>query len=252
MNQMNEMNEVQRYISKPAAKNTLLKKIKIFILDDHPLLVKALSALLRAQKDMDIVGHEGDWAAALDAFPKLEPDVLILDISLGKSNGMEVLKSLRVRFPKLKVLILSMHQEKLYAMRAIQEGAHGYVMKETATEALVQAVRTVAAGEVYLSEKMGRRTIFSLVGHGRSTRTGSPLTDLSDRELEIFGMIGEGMTTRGIAEKLSRSIKTVETHRSHIQDKLALENSTELLQHAIHWRSSGSAREKRGAEGVTA
>jgi DNA-binding NarL/FixJ family response regulator len=234
------MEEPNRYVSRGTEgpiRNSVTEKINIYILDDHPLLVKALSTLIKQEKDMKLAGSGGDWKAAMEEFQKAEPDVLILDITLGNANGIEVLKNLRVHFPDMKVLMLSMHEETLYAMRALKIGASGYIMKEVATEQLVRAVRAVAAGEIYLSEKMGKRTMFGLVGRGNAEKSGSPITDLSDRELEVFGMLGDGMTTRGIAEKLNLSVKTVETHRAHIKEKMHLNNSTELVQHAIHWRS---------------
>jgi DNA-binding NarL/FixJ family response regulator len=234
------MEEINHYVSRGAENarsRTLTEKIAVYILDDHPLLVRALGSLIKEEKDMKLAGSGADWRTAMEEFKKSEPDVVILDITLGTGNGIEVLKNLRVHFPDVKVLMLSMHDETLYAMRALKAGASGYIMKEVATERLVQAVRAVAAGEIYLSEKMGKRTMFGLVGRGNREQSGSPITDLSDRELEVFGMIGDGVTTRGIAEKLSLSVKTVETHRAHIKEKMHLNNSTELVQHAIHWRS---------------
>jgi DNA-binding NarL/FixJ family response regulator len=218
------------------AKRPLGTKTRIYLMDDHPLMVTALTSLINQEKDMKVVGSGADWNVVLAEFPKKQVEVLILDLSLARSNGVEMLKSFKVHFPGLKVLILSMQEETLYALRMIKAGAQGYIMKEAATEKLVSTIRAIGAGEIYLSERMQKRTMFQLVGR-RLERTGSPLTDLSDRELEVFGMIGDGMSTRTIAEKLTLSIKTIETHRTHIKEKLNLNNSTELVQHAIHWRS---------------
>jgi DNA-binding NarL/FixJ family response regulator len=145
------------------------------------------------------------------------------------------LKNFRVHFPELKVLMLSMHDETLYALRAIKAGAQGYIMKVSAAEEVVTAVRQVLRGEVYLSPKMSRQTMMSLVGR-RKEGAASPLDDLSDRELEVFQMVGDGMTTKQIAEKLHLSVKTIETHKMHIKEKLHLETATQLTQHAVHAR----------------
>jgi DNA-binding NarL/FixJ family response regulator len=187
--------------------------------------------------NLRVVGFTEDWHVALEQVRKLQPDLIMLDVSLKDANGIEVLKNLKIHFPNIKVLMLSMHDENLYAMRALKAGAQGYIMKQEAVEKVLTAIRQVLSGEVYLSDSMSRRTMSQLLGRG-GTRTGSPLEDLSDRELEIFTLIGQGCTTRQIADKLHLSIKTVETHRAHIKEKLNLKNSTELVQHAIHWRES--------------
>lgn len=211
-------------------------KASIYVVDDHPLLVQGLTDLINAQPDMRVTGTTPEWTVALSQFQKEKPDVVILDITLKNANGVEVLKNLRVHFPDLKVLMLSMHDESLYAMRALKAGAQGYIMKASATEKVITAIRQILSGELYLSEEMSRRAMATLVGRKKETG-GSPLEDLSDRELEVFTLIGEGLTTRQIAEKLHLSVKTIETHRAHIKEKLNLKNSTELVQHAIHWKS---------------
>jgi DNA-binding NarL/FixJ family response regulator len=211
-------------------------KAAIYIIDDHPLLVQGLTDLINTQSDMKVTGTTPEWTVALTQFQKEKPDVVILDITLKNANGVEVLKNLRVHFPDLKVLMLSMHDESLYAMRALKAGAQGYIMKAAATEKVITAVRQILSGELYLSEEMSRRAMATLVGRKKEAG-GSPLEDLSDRELEVFTLIGEGLTTRQIADKLHLSVKTIETHRAHIKEKLNLKNSTELVQHAIHWKS---------------
>ena len=212
-------------------------KSTVYIIDDHPLLVQGLSDLINAQPDLEVVGTSGDWTVALKHLQKNEPSIVVLDITLENSNGVEVLKNLKVHFPGLKVLMLSMHDENLYAMRSLKAGAAGYIMKAEATEKVVTAIRKILSGEVYLSDSMAKKMMSQLVGRRKDTG-GSPLEDLSDRELEVFQMIGEGLTTRQIAEKLHLSVKTVETHRAHIKEKLNLSNSTELVQHAIHWKQT--------------
>jgi DNA-binding NarL/FixJ family response regulator len=211
-------------------------KAAIYIIDDHPLLVQGLTDLINTQSDMKVTGTTPEWTVALTQFQKEKPDVVILDITLKNANGVEVLKNLRVHFPDLKVLMLSMHDESLYAMRALKAGAQGYIMKAAATEKVITAVRQILSGELYLSEEMSRRAMATLVGRKKEAG-GSPLEDLSDRELEVFTLIGEGLTTRQIADKLHLSVKTIETHRAHIKEKLNLKNSTDLVQHAIHWKS---------------
>jgi len=211
-------------------------KAAIYVVDDHPLLVQGLTDLINAQPDMKVTGTTPEWTVALSQFQKEKPDVVILDITLKNANGVEGLKNLRVHFPDLKVLMLSMHDESLYAMRALKAGAQGYIMKASATEKVITAIRQILSGELYQSEEMSRRAMATLVGRKKETG-GSPLEDLSDRELEVFTLIGEGLTTRQIAEKLHLSVKTIETHRAHIKEKLNLKNSTELVQHAIHWKS---------------
>jgi DNA-binding NarL/FixJ family response regulator len=212
-------------------------KGKIYLVDDHPIMVEGLKELINNQRDLRVVGASEDWHVALEQAKKLQPDLIMLDVTLKDANGIEVLKNLKIHLPHVKVLMLSMHDENLYAMRSLKAGAQGYIMKQEAVEKVLTAIRQVLSGEVYLSDAMSKRTMFQLLGRG-GTRTGSPLEDLSDRELEVFTLIGQGCTTRQIADRLHLSIKTVETHRAHIKEKLNLKNSTELVQHAIHWRES--------------
>ena len=235
---------IMKTIEKPelAEKNgssekSALGKTKIYIIDDHPIMVQGLKELIDNQRDLRVIGSADDWHVALEQVKKIAPDLIILDVTLKDANGIEVLKNLKIHVPHIKILMLSMHDEALYAMRSLKAGAQGYIMKQEAVDKVLGAIRQVLAGEVYLSESMSKRTMFQLLGRGGS-RTGSPLEDLSDRELEVFTLIGQGCTTRQIAEKLHLSIKTVETHRAHIKEKLNLKNSTELVQHAIHWRES--------------
>ena len=207
-------------------------KSTVYIIDDHPLLVQGLSDLINAQPDLEVVGTSGDWTVALKHLQKQEPSIVVLDITLENSNGVEVLKNLKVHFPSLRVLMLSMHDENLYAMRSLKAGAAGYIMKAEATEKVVTAIRKILSGEVYLSDSMSKKMMSQLVGRRRDTG-GSPLEDLSDRELEVFQMIGEGLTTRQIAEKLHLSVKTVETHRAHIMDKMQAKSLSHLVRMAM-------------------
>jgi DNA-binding NarL/FixJ family response regulator len=212
-------------------------KSRILLVDDHPIVRQGLSEMINHEKDLAVCGTAEDLHKALEQIIALKPDLVVVDISLKGSNGIELLKNIKVRYPKMIVLMLSMHDEALYAVRALRAGAAGYIMKQEATEKVLTAIRQVLNGEIYLSEKMEKKMMQQLVG-GRAARTGSPIEDLSDRELEVFGLIGQGHGTRQIAEELHLSIKTIESHRAHIKEKLNLKNATELVQHAIQWREA--------------
>ncbi len=218
----------------PSAKKA---RARIVIVDDHPLLRQGIARLINEEDDMEVCGEAGEPNKALDLITATSPDVVILDISLKSASGIEVLKNIKVRFPRLLVLILSMHDESVYAHRALRAGAAGYIMKQEASEKVLVALRKVLSGEVYLSDDLGTRMLNRLVG-GRSALNGSPIEELSDRELEVFGLIGQGHGTRPIAEKLHLSVKTIESHRAHIKEKLNLKNATELVHHAIQWAQS--------------
>jgi len=186
---------------------------------------------------LTVCGEAEDAHKALTLIETTKPDIAIVDVALGNTSGIELLKNIKARFPKLIVLVLSMHDESVYAHRALRAGASGYIMKQEATERVLLALRKILRGEVYLSERLGNRMLNSLVG-GRPSQNGSPIEDLSDRELEVFGLIGQGHGTRPIAEKLHLSVKTIESHRAHIKEKLNLQNATELVHHAIQWVQS--------------
>lgn len=204
----------------------------VYLIDDHPVIVQGISMLINAEPDMRVAGSSASWTTALKEIEKLKPDVVVLDITLASANGVEVLKNLKVHFPDQKVLMLSMHDENLYATRSMKAGAWGYLMKASATEEVVSAIRQILRGEIYLSPDMSKRMMSQLVGRGRDGNA-SPLEALSDRELEVYEMVGEGLTTRKIAERLHLSVKTIETHKSHLKEKLGLETANELVQHAI-------------------
>jgi DNA-binding NarL/FixJ family response regulator len=210
---------------------------RIIIVDDHPLLRQGIAELINNEPDLEVCAEAEDPHRALDQIEKHNPDVVILDISLRGASGIELLKNVKVRFPRLLVLILSMHDESVYAHRALRAGAAGYIMKQEASEKVLVALRKILNGEVYLSDELGTRMLNRLVG-GRSALNGSPIEELSDRELEVFGLIGQGHGTRPIAEKLHLSVKTVESHRAHIKEKLNLKSANELVHHAIQWAQS--------------
>lgn len=212
-------------------------KHRILIVDDHPIMRQGLSQLIDNEKDLMICGQFEEAGKALDAIPSLNPSIVIVDISLKGSSGIELLKNIKIQHPKLLVLVLSMHDESLYGERALRAGASGYIMKQEATDQVLVALRRVLKGEIYLSEKMNTKLMHQLVGAGRNS-SGSLMERLSDRELEIFGLIGQGRGTRQIAEQLHLSVKTIESHRAHIKEKLNLKSATELVHRAIQMRGN--------------
>jgi DNA-binding NarL/FixJ family response regulator len=219
-------------VNAPAAQTTAATKKKVFIVDDHPIVRQGLMQLINAEQDLTICGQGEDAYQALKQIRALKPDVTLLDISLKDTGGIELLKEMRAQDPTLRVLILSMHDESLYAERALRAGARGYVMKQEAPQVLLQAIRKVLKGEVYVSEKMSAVLLQRMVGN-RKPDGALPMDRLTDREMEIFRMIGAGMTVKEIAEKLFLSAKTIEAHREHIKEKLSLKTSAELLRFAI-------------------
>jgi DNA-binding NarL/FixJ family response regulator len=216
------------------------KKKTVFIVDDHPLLRKGLGMLINREPDLMVCGEAEEAQTAIKAIAATRPDILIVDISLNGPDGLDLLKQIRTLYPDLPVLILSMHDESIYAERALRARANGYIMKQEATEKVLIAVRCILRGEIYLSDRMSRKLLNQYIS-GASTVTTSQLSALSDRELEVFRLIGEGHATREIAEKLHISIKTVETYQAHIKDKLSLRSGRELLQHAIQAKISERA-----------
>jgi len=215
-----------------------ISQTRVVLVDDHPLLRQGIARMIETEKGMVVCGEAENTSKAIEVIEKQKPDVVLLDVSLNGASGIELLKNLKVRFPKMLVLVLSMHDETIFAQRALRAGAAGYIMKHEAPEKILGALKKVLKGEIYLSEKLGARMLNQLVGGKPST--GSPVEELSDRELEVFGLIGRGFGTRPIAEKLHLSVKTVESHRAHIKDKLNLKSGNELVHHAIQWVQSES------------
>jgi len=215
-------------------KESASQKTRIFIVDDHPIVREGLSLMMNRQPDLMVCGEAEEAAVALQAITETRPDFLIVDISLNGPDGLDLLKSIRVRFPSLPVLILSMHDESIYAERALRAGANGYIMKQEATETVLVAVRQILNQKVYVSDRVANRMLQQYIT-GSATEKHSPVAMLSDRELEVFRLIGEGHSTRKIAEELHLSIKTVESYQAHIKDKLSLKSGRELVQRAIQW-----------------
>src|SRR5271169_64370 len=219
---------------------TKLRKKNVFVVDDHPLLRQGLALLINQEPDLMVCGEAEDAHAAMKAIAAAKPDILIADISLNGPDGLDLLKNLRTLCPDLPVLILSMHDESIYAERALRARANGYIMKQEATEKVLVAVRRILSGDIYLSDRMANKLLHQYISGG-SADISSRLSALSDRELEVFRLIGEGCSTRQIAEKLHLSVKTVETYQAHIKDKLSLRSGRELVQHAIQTKISEKA-----------
>ncbi|HUV42211.1 MAG TPA: response regulator transcription factor [Sedimentisphaerales bacterium] len=214
-------------------------KKTIFIVDDHPIVHQGLAELINHEQDLAVCGHAEDANQAMAEIKKLNPSMVIVDISLRKKNGMELIKDIKAQYPALPILTLSMHDETLYAERALRAGARGYIMKAEATENVITAIRRVLDNKLYVSERIADRLMHRMVG-SRPQAGSSPLDCLSDRELEVLLLIGQGHGTRQIAEKLYLSIKTIETYRAHIKEKLNLTNAAELLRYSIQWANSGN------------
>jgi DNA-binding NarL/FixJ family response regulator len=210
------------------------RKSKIFVVDDHPIVRQGLGLLINREPDMIVCGAAEEAQSALRAIPALQPDVLVVDISLNGPDGLELVKTVRTRDANMPILVLSMHDESIYAERALRAGANGYIMKQEATEKVLIAIRRIMRGDVYLSDRVSSKMLQQYV-RGSTTARQSPVAELSDRELEVFRLVGEGHGTRQIAEDLHLSVKTVETYQAHIKEKLSLRNARELVQHAIEW-----------------
>jgi DNA-binding NarL/FixJ family response regulator len=208
------------------------RKKTVFVVDDHPLLRQGLALLINREPDLSVCGEAEEAHSAMEAIAVRQPDILIADISLNGPDGLDLLKSLRTVYPDLPVLILSMHDESIYAERALRARANGYIMKQEAAEKVLVAVRRILGGDIYLSDRMANKLLHQFIT-GAPTDMTSQLSALSDRELEVFRLIGEGRSTRQIAEKLHLSMKTVETYQAHIKSKLSLRSGRELVQHAI-------------------
>jgi DNA-binding NarL/FixJ family response regulator len=209
-------------------------KRAVFIVDDHPIVREGLALMINREPDLAVCGDAEEAGGVLGRIAELNPDLMIVDISLHGPDGLDLLKLIRLQHPNLPVLILSMLDELLYAERALQAGANGYIMKQEATERVLIAIRKILGGEIYVSDRMASRMLHRFVGGDRALQD-SPIKELTDRELEVFRLIGEGHGTRQIAEGLHISVKTVESYQAHIKEKLSLKNGRELVQRAVQW-----------------
>jgi len=222
-----------RKTSLPPAQGPAPKaKRRIFLVDDHPIVRQGLTQLIDNEPDLTICGQGEDTFGSLRAIKIAKPDLCLVDVSLKDGDGIELIKELKAQMPDIPVLMLSMHDEQLYAERALRAGARGYIMKQEPPTVVLAALRRVLDGQVYVSERMGATLLQRMVG-GKSAAATLPMDRLTDRELEIFRMIGAGDSVKQIAEKLFLSTKTVEAHRAHIKEKLNLKSSAELLRFAI-------------------
>jgi len=222
------------------SQNQVAAKTRVLVVDDHPIVRQGLALLIDREPDLLVCGEAEEAMGAMHVIASAKPDVLIVDISLNGPDGIDLLKNIRTTHPTLPVLILSMHDESIYAERALRAGANGYIMKQEATEKVLVAVRRILNGEIYVSERISNRILKHYIT-GSGTVRNSSIGDLSDRELEVFRLIGEGHGTRQIAEELHVSVKTVESYQAHIKEKLSLRNARELMQRAFQWHTSEKA-----------
>ena len=213
------------------------EKTRIMIIDDHPLVRYGITQLINAENDLIVCCEAGDYDEAMEKLGAAKPDLAIVDLSLKDINGIELIKDMKIRYPSIHVLVLSMHDESFYACRAIRGGARGYVMKQDGTEILIKAIRSVLAGQMFVSYEIALKLIDRSSGQASSFEEDIAET-LSDRELQIFEFIGKGFKTKDIARILNLSIKTIETYRSNIKSKLNISDASELLKQAILWSNS--------------
>lgn len=205
---------------------------RVLIVDDHPVVRDGLAAQIATQPDLEVCGEAEDVAGALATYDRARPDIAIVDISLKNGDGLELVKRLRARDDALRIVVWSMYPERLYAERALHAGAMGYVNKGSESREILQAIRAVRSGKVYLSEEMSIKLLGRVIGRGGRLTKLSPLENLSGREMEAFRLMGEGLTTEKIAKAMRVSPKTVETYRGRIKEKLGLSNYTELIHRA--------------------
>ncbi len=222
-------------ISNPSTKTGVTaEKNRIYIVDDHAMFREGLRQLIEREPSLTVCGDASNFIEGMAGIRAMQPDVVIVDISLSGASGLDLIKEIKAEFDDLPVLVVSMHDESLYAERALRAGAMGYVMKHEPSKTVRAAIRKVLGGDLYLSEKMSTGMLNRLM-RGESQRPKSPIETLSDRELEVFRMLGQGKSSRIIAEELSLTIATINSFRNRIKEKLQLKNSTELLLHAAQW-----------------
>jgi DNA-binding NarL/FixJ family response regulator len=209
------------------------RKWKVLLLDDHPVVLEALALRIDQEEDLVVCASVREISQAFAAVEKSEPDVCILDLSLPDGHGLELLKNLHARYPELRIVVFTMHEENLYGERVLQAGARGYITKHETADAVLNAIRRVLNGEIAVSPTMATRLVRTAIRQDQTPRTG--VERLSDRELEIFQLLGRGMDTKEIAGQLKRSVKTVETFRGRIKKKLSIRTLSELIAQAAHW-----------------
>lgn len=222
-------------IRKPATENS--QKRRVFLVDDHPIVLTGFTMMLNAQADLEVCGTANSAEEAVQKIPAAQPDLVITDVTLPGRNGLDLLRDLAALMPGCLVLVVSMHDELLYAERALRAGARGYLMKEAGSEKMLMAIRRVLSGEVYVSERMQSKILSGMSGH-QPKASASPIERLSDREFEIFRLLGQGKTTKEIADQLHLSHKTIAVHRGNIKEKLGILSSNELVHQAVRWVTS--------------
>lgn len=213
-------------------------KRRVLIVDDHTVLREGLALVINAQPDLLVCGEAATVAEGLRVVAAVRPDIALIDLSLAGGSGLELVKDLKVQYPNLSTLVLSLHDEALYAERVLRAGARGYIMKRASTTELLAAIRKVLNGEIYLSEAMESAVVRQALGKREPPTSSDPLEQLSDRELEVFQLLGEGHGTREIAQQLGLSMKTVSCYRQNIQTKLQLKDAAGLMQRAVHWAAN--------------
>ena len=212
-------------------------KTKILIIDDHPMMREGLAQLIANQPDLIVCGEAGDASEGLAKFQSLKPDLVLSDITLPGRNGLELVKDIHAVSPSTPVLVISMHDESLYAERVLKAGGRGYVMKQEGGKRIMEAIRRVIGGEICVSDKMSARILEAFSGRA-SRGSGSPVGNLTDREFEVFQLIGQGMDTKQLAQHLHLSTKTIEVHRANIKAKLNVKSIAELIRYAVRWVES--------------
>lgn len=222
--------------------DNLQRQHQILLVDDHPIVRHGLGLMIEQENNLAVCGETDNAVETLNKIDSLSPDIVVVDISLQGTSGLELTKALQERYPELPVLMLSMHDESLYAERALRCGARGYVMKQEPPDVVLKAIRKVLSGEVYLSEGLSSKMLREFVDGPQEENEKFGIETLSDREIEIFELIGRGYSTRKIAHRLHLSVKTIETHRAHVKQKLKIANAIELVHRAFHWVESGSTR----------
>jgi DNA-binding NarL/FixJ family response regulator len=210
---------------------------KLLIIDDHPMMRQGLAQLINNESDLEVCAEAENGRQAMDAISTAHPDLVLLDITLPDKNGLELIKDIQSLYPGLSVLVISMHEESLYAERVLRAGGRGYIMKQEGGRKLMEAIRRVLDGKIYVSERMSSTILEAFSGRAPA-KDGTPVRTLSDREFEIFQLVGQGRGTREIAQQLHLSVKTVEVHRVNIKKKLGIKTAPELIRHAVQWVES--------------
>ncbi len=233
---MNPGQATSRTASSPSGVTTKKKARRVLIVDDHPIVRQGLRRLIDQEEDLDVCGEAETVREARAAIREHRPDAIIVDISLKQGDGLELVRDVRAQYPTLPILVLSMHDETIYAERMLSAGASGYIMKQAASEQFLVAVRRVLDGGIYVSDSVGNSMIQKFTSSGAHVAA-NPIDRLSNREIQILHLIGKGLSTREAAEALNLSIKTVESHRQRIKKKLNLTTGTQLVQYAVNWFS---------------